>query len=119
MSVSTLRVGADIADDYPWTGTRRGAGRRTLRVLRVPVGVVVAIVPWNAPLFVAAMKLAAALAARDTVVAKRPPETPLPSYLLAEPTYEAGGHSGVLNSRPAGSAYRELLVYNPRVDNVS
>src|SRR6202142_430930 len=119
MSVSTLRVGADIADDYPWTGTRRGAGRRMLRVLRVPVGVVVAIVPWNAPLFVAAVRRAPALAGGNPGVLKPPPETPLHTYLLAEAAVEAGLPDGVLNVLPAGADISELLVRDPRVDKVS
>ena len=118
-AVSTLRAGADIADGYPWSDTRHGTGRRTLRVLRVPVGVVVAIVPWNAPLFVAAMKLAPALAAGNTVVLKPPPETPLHTYLLAEAAIEAGVPAGVLNILPAGADISELLVRDPRVDKVS
>jgi aldehyde dehydrogenase (NAD+) len=118
-AVATLRAGADIGADYPWAGTRPGSGGRTLRVLRVPVGVVVAIVPWNAPLFVAAMKLAAALAAGNTVVLKPPPETPLHTYLLAEAAYEAGVPAGVLNILPAGADVSELLVRDPRVDKVS
>ncbi len=118
-AVSTLRAGADIGDDYPWTGTRPGSGRRTLRVRRVPVGVVVAIVPWNAPLFVAAMKLAPALAAGNTVVLKTPPETPLHTYLLAEAAIEAGLPAGVLSILPADADVSELLVRDPRVDKVS
>jgi aldehyde dehydrogenase (NAD+) len=119
MAVATLRVGADIAATYPWVATRPGTGRRTLRVLRVPVGVVVAIVPWNAPLFVAAMKLAPALAAGNTVVLKPPPETPLHTYLLAEAAIEAGLPDGALNILPAGADVSELLVRDPRVDKVS
>jgi acyl-CoA reductase-like NAD-dependent aldehyde dehydrogenase len=119
IAVATLRAAADIAGGYRWTGTRPGTGRRTLRVLRVPVGVVVAIVPWNAPLFVAAMKLAPALAAGNTVVLKPPPETPLHSYLLAEAAIEAGLPDGVLNILPAGADISELLVRDPRVDKVS
>jgi aldehyde dehydrogenase (NAD+) len=118
-AVTTLRAGADIGDGYPWTNTRPGTGRRTLRVRRVPVGVVVAIVPWNAPLFVAAMKLAPALAAGNTVVLKPPPETPLHTYLLAEAAIEAGLPEGVLSILPAGADVSELLVRDPRVDKVS
>jgi aldehyde dehydrogenase (NAD+) len=118
-AVTTLRAGADIGDDYPWTGTRPGTVGRTLRVRRVPVGVVVAIVPWNAPLFVAAMKLAPALAAGNTVVLKTPPETPLHTYLLAEAAIEAGLPEGVLSILPAGADISELLVRDPRVDKVS
>ena len=119
MAVSTLRACAQIGAGYPWSGTRQGTGRRTLRVRRVPVGVVVAIVPWNAPLFVAAMKLGPALAAGNTVVLKPPLETPLHTYLLAEAAVEAGLPEGVLSILPAGADVSELLVRDPRVDKVS
>jgi aldehyde dehydrogenase (NAD+) len=119
MAVTTLRACAEIGAGYPWSATRRGTRRRTLRVRRVPVGVVVAIVPWNAPLFVAAMKLAPALAAGNTVVLKPPLETPLHTYLLAEAAVEAGLPAGVLSILPAGADTSELLVRDPRVDKVS
>jgi aldehyde dehydrogenase (NAD+) len=118
-AVSMLRASADLGGSYPWTSTRPGSGRRTLRVRRAPVGVVVAIVPWNAPLFVAAMKLGPALAAGNTVVLKPPPETPLHTYLLAEAAIEAGVPDGVLSILPAGADVSELLVRDPRVDKVS
>jgi aldehyde dehydrogenase (NAD+) len=118
-AVTTFRACADLGGAYPWTSTRRGTAGRTLRVRRAPVGVVVAIVPWNAPLFVAAMKLAPALAAGNTVVLKPPPETPLHTYLLAEAAVEAGLPEGVLSILPAGADISELLVRDPRVDKVS
>jgi aldehyde dehydrogenase (NAD+) len=123
-AVDMLRACVDLGGSYPWTSTRAGStgaggARRTLRVRRAPVGVVVAIVPWNAPLFVAAMKLAPALAAGNTVVLKPPPETPLHTYLLAEAAVEAGLPDGVLNILPAGADISELLVRDPRVDKVS
>jgi aldehyde dehydrogenase (NAD+) len=118
-AVDMLRACVDLGGSYLWTSTRAGSARRTLRVRRAPVGVVVAIVPWNAPLFVAAMKLAPALAAGNTAVLKPPPETPLHTYLLAEAAVEAGLPGGVLNILPAGADISELLVRDPRVDKVS
>jgi aldehyde dehydrogenase (NAD+) len=118
-AVATLRACADIAAGYDWSGLRAGSAGRRLRVRRVPVGVACAIVPWNAPLFVAAMKLAPALAAGNTVVLKPPPETPLHTYLLAEAAIEAGLPDGVLSILPAGADISELLVRDPRVDKVS
>jgi 4-(gamma-glutamylamino)butanal dehydrogenase len=64
---------------------------------REPVGVVAVIVPWNFPLMIGAWKIAAALAAGNTVVLK-PPETASLSLLrLAELALEAGVPPGVLN----------------------
>jgi aldehyde dehydrogenase (NAD+) len=118
-AVTTFRACADLAATFPWSATRPGSAGRRLHVRRVPVGVVCAIVPWNAPLFVAAMKLAPALAAGNTVVLKPPPETPLHTYLLAEAAIEAGLPAGVLSILPAGADISELLVRDPRVDKVS
>ena len=118
-AVTTFRACADLAATFPWSATRPGSAGRRLHVRRVPVGVVCAIVPWNAPLFVAAMKLAPALAAGNTVVLKSPPETPLHTYLLAEAAIEAGLPAGVLSILPAGADISELLVRDPRVDKVS
>jgi len=64
-------------------------GVRT-RVVREPVGVVRAIIPWNGLVAAAAFKLGPALAAGCTVVLKPAPEGPLTSYLLAEAIEAAG-----------------------------
>ncbi|WP_235487269.1 aldehyde dehydrogenase family protein, partial [Frankia sp. AvcI1] len=57
-----------IGRSHEWETTRKGGFGGPVRVRQVPVGVVGAIVPWNAPLFVAALKLAPALLAGCTVV---------------------------------------------------
>jgi betaine-aldehyde dehydrogenase len=88
-------------------------------VLREPVGVVAAIIPWNVPLFVAVLKLAPALAAGCTVVLKPPPETPLFAYLLAEAIEAAELPKGVVNIVAAGREVGEHLVRHPGVDKVS
>jgi len=71
-------------------------GRRML-ALREPVGVVAAITPWNFPAAMIARKVAPALAAGCTVVAKPAEDTPLTSLALAELAVEAGLPPGVLN----------------------
>lgn len=65
--------------------------------LREPVGVVAAIVPWNSPLVLTAMKLAPALAAGCTVVLKPAEDTSLSALRLGELMIEAGLPAGVLN----------------------
>ena len=65
--------------------------------LREPVGVVAAIVPWNSPLVLTAMKLAPALAAGCTVVLKPAEATSLSALRLGELMIEAGLPAGVLN----------------------
>ena len=65
--------------------------------LRTPLGVVGCISPWNLPLYLLSWKIAPALAAGCTVVAKPSEVTPLTAYLLSEVAIEAGLPRGVLN----------------------
>lgn len=65
--------------------------------LKEPVGVVAAIVPWNSPLVLTAMKLAPALAAGCTVVLKPAEDTSLTAVRLLELMVEAGLPAGVVN----------------------
>jgi acyl-CoA reductase-like NAD-dependent aldehyde dehydrogenase len=84
--------------------------------LRVPVGIVGAISPFNFPLNLVAHKLAPALAAGCPVVLKPAPATPLTSLLLAEVTADAGLPSGWL-SVVCGPAQEigDVLVEDDRV----
>jgi acyl-CoA reductase-like NAD-dependent aldehyde dehydrogenase len=88
--------------------------------LREPVGVVASITPWNFPLLLATYKIAPALAAGCTVVAKPASETPLTLLKLGEIAMEAGLPPGVLNviagpGRTTGMA----LVRHPGVDKIA
>jgi acyl-CoA reductase-like NAD-dependent aldehyde dehydrogenase len=98
---------------------RQGLLGGTIHVLRKPVGVVGAIVPWNYPQTLAMFKLAPLLAAGCTVVMKPSPETVLDSLLLAEAAEEAGVPAGVLNIVPAGREVGAYLVAHPGVDKVA
>ena len=62
-----------------------------------PSGVTAVITPWNAPLMLATWRIAPALAAGNTVVAKPPEWAPLTASLLADITAEAGLPDGVFN----------------------
>jgi acyl-CoA reductase-like NAD-dependent aldehyde dehydrogenase len=83
------------------------------------VGVVAAIVPWNAPVTLAAWKVAPALAAGCTVVLKPAPEAPLSNFVLAEVLEEAGVPPGVVNVVPGGREVGEHLVTHPGTDKVA
>jgi succinate-semialdehyde dehydrogenase / glutarate-semialdehyde dehydrogenase len=72
------------------------SGRRMM-VLKEPVGVVAAITPWNFPAAMIARKIAPALAAGCTVVAKPAEDTPLTSLALVRLAEEAGLPAGCLN----------------------
>jgi acyl-CoA reductase-like NAD-dependent aldehyde dehydrogenase len=86
-------------------------------VLKEPVGVVAAIVPWNYPLLLLAWKLAPALAAGNTVVVKPSPYTPLATLRLAEAL--AAFPDGVVNLVTGGAEVGEALVAHGGTDLVA
>ncbi|HDR9027428.1 NAD-dependent succinate-semialdehyde dehydrogenase [Burkholderia vietnamiensis] len=70
---------------------------KQLSAVKEPIGVVAAITPWNFPLAMIARKIAPALAAGCTVVAKPAEDTPLTALALGFLAMEAGVPPGVLN----------------------
>jgi succinate-semialdehyde dehydrogenase / glutarate-semialdehyde dehydrogenase len=97
-------------------------GSTTLRslVLRQPIGVVAAITAWNYPLGLMAWKIAPALAAGCTVVAKPAEETPLAALDLVNGANAAGLPPGVLNSvNGPGATVGALLASHPKVAKIS
>ena len=89
-------------------------------VLRVPVGVVAVIVPWNFALMNAVWKIAPALACGCTVVLKPAELTPLSALWLGAAALEAGLPPGVLNIIPGyGTEAGAALVSHPGIDKIS
>ncbi|MES2255319.1 MAG: aldehyde dehydrogenase family protein [Pseudomonadota bacterium] len=84
-----------------------------------PIGVVVAITPWNFPLHQILAKIAPALAAGCTVVLKPSEVTPLDATILAEIFHAAGTPPGVFNMVLGGRETGAALVAQPDVDMVS
>lgn len=72
------------------------SSRRTF-VIKQPIGVCVALVPWNFPVAMIIRKVAAALAAGCSIIVKPSPETPLSVMALADLALRAGLPAGVLN----------------------
>lgn len=90
------------------------------RVVREPVGVCVLIAPWNYPLLQIVWKIAPALAAGCTMVAKPSEVTPLTTIALVRLAEEAGVPPGVLNLiQGSGAAVGDALVDNANVDMIS
>jgi acyl-CoA reductase-like NAD-dependent aldehyde dehydrogenase len=88
-------------------------------VVRRPIGVVGAIVPWNFPLTLMANKIAPAMAVGNTVVVKPASTTPLATLRLAELMLEGGLPPGVLNVVTGpGSVVGEELIRNPLVRKI-
>jgi succinate-semialdehyde dehydrogenase/glutarate-semialdehyde dehydrogenase len=98
------------------------AGRRLL-ALKEPVGVVATITPWNFPAAMIARKIAPALAAGCTVVAKPAEDTPLTALALVKLAEEAGLPPGTLNivcaSRASTPAVVDAWLADERVRKIS
>jgi acyl-CoA reductase-like NAD-dependent aldehyde dehydrogenase len=89
-------------------------------IVREPVGVVGAIIPWNFPLKMAIWKLGPALAAGNTVVLKPSELTPCTAIELAKIIQEVGIPKGVVNIVTGfGDEAGEELVRSPLVDKIS
>jgi acyl-CoA reductase-like NAD-dependent aldehyde dehydrogenase len=119
-AVSTYTMAAVEArklagDAVPMEASQAGVGKLAL-TLRVPIGVVGAISPFNFPLNLVAHKIAPALAAGCSVVLKPASQTPLSALFLAELETEAGLPPGWLNvvCGPA-AAIGDVLVEDERV----
>ncbi len=110
---------ADLAATFPWEEPAKPARGGFGLLVREPVGVTGAIIPWNAPMPQIGMKLAPALIAGCTVILKTSPEAPGEGYLFAEAAEAAGLPAGVLNVVTADREVSELLVRDPRVDKIT
>ncbi|KAK7476522.1 hypothetical protein BaRGS_00032270 [Batillaria attramentaria] len=83
---------------------------------REPIGVCGIVVPWNYPLMMLAWKMAACLAAGNTVVLKPAQVTPLTALKFAELTVEAGFPPGVINILPgSGSVVGQAFSEHPDI----
>ena len=90
------------------------------KIRREPVGVCVAIVPWNFPLVLGIWKIAPALAAGNSIVVKTDEKTPLSLLRLAEVAHECGVPAGVFNLVTGdGPEVGARLASHPDVDKVA
>jgi acyl-CoA reductase-like NAD-dependent aldehyde dehydrogenase len=91
---------------------------RTVKLVRVPIGVVAAIAPWNAPILIMADKVFNALLAGNTVVAKASPFTPLGTLLVAK-IWKDLAPPGVINILAGGDEVGEAMVADPTAGMIS
>lgn len=124
----SAEITADIFDHHAgWIDKITGqtlppyAGSDTMPMtFREPVGVVAAIIPWNAPLMLFAQKVAPALATGCTVVLKPSEYAALAALRMAQLVQEAGVPSGVFNLvNGQGSTAGEALITHPMVDKIT
>lgn len=88
--------------------------------LRSPIGVVGCISPWNLPLYLFTWKIAPALAAGCTVVAKPSELAPMTAFLFSKLCIEAGLPKGVLNIiHGSGNTAGQGIVEHPEVKAIS
>jgi aldehyde dehydrogenase (NAD+) len=116
---SSLEYYADLAESFPFVEKHKPGVANAAYLVREPVGVVGAIIPWNAPVSTIAHKSAAALLAGCTVVVKPSPQAPLAAWMFAEACEAAGVPPGVVNFVVAEREVSERLVRHPDVDKIS
>jgi acyl-CoA reductase-like NAD-dependent aldehyde dehydrogenase len=115
-----LDMYAALAETFPFEEEcPPSAGGEFGLLVREPVGVVGAIIPWNAPVALICHKIGPALLAGCTVVLKSSPEAPGEGYVFAEVAEQIGLPPGVLNVVTADREVSELLVRDPGVDKIT
>jgi acyl-CoA reductase-like NAD-dependent aldehyde dehydrogenase len=115
----TLKLSAEEArrlagEVIPLAGAPGAAGRLGFTI-RVPLGVVVAITPFNSPLNTVTHKVAPAFAAGNAVILKPSTHTPMTACLLAEVLLEAGMPKGFLSVLHGSAEVVRLLQAEERV----
>ena len=117
-AVSNLRFFAHAATQFSSESHHGEAGLNY--TLRLPLGVVGCISPWNLPLYLFTWKIAPALAAGNTVVAKPSEVTPRTATMLAALAAEIGFPAGVLNVvNGLGPNVGEAIVQHPLTKAIS
>jgi acyl-CoA reductase-like NAD-dependent aldehyde dehydrogenase len=122
-AVDTFNFAADEArrlhgETIPLDAAAGGVGKIGYYV-RVPVGVIGAITPFNFPLNLLAHKVAPAIAAGCPVVVKPAPATPLTALRLAEIVREAGLPEGAFEVVTGGADVGTWLTTDPRIAMIS
>lgn len=112
-SVSQI-TGEVIPSDHP--------GKIAMAV-RQPVGVVLGIAPWNAPMILGVRSVAMPLACGNTVVMKASEETPGTHRIIGEVLEQAGLPAGAINilttSRESAGAAVDAMIADPRVKRIN
>jgi acyl-CoA reductase-like NAD-dependent aldehyde dehydrogenase len=110
-SLARLPLGVLLADARPSV---------TVEVRNEPIGIVVAITPWNDPLLTPARKIAPALFAGNAVILKPATETPIVSLHLAAALHDAGIPAGVFGTATGrASRIAGALLNDPRLAAVT
>lgn len=122
-SLSTLRISAEetkriMGEVIPMDAVSTGVGKMGFTI-RVPMGVVAGISPFNAPMNTVCHKLGPALGAGNTLVLKPHPHGAIIAAMMAEAFLEAGLPPGVFNLVNGGPEVGRALVGHPLVEVVN
>ena len=118
-TIHTIKWHAEAADKI-YDQTAPAGDDAVAMIVREPVGVVAAVLPWNFPLLMLAWKIGPALAAGNSVIVKPAEQTSLTALRVAELAAEAGIPRGVLQVLPGdGPSVGEPLGMHGDVDMVS
>lgn len=117
--VQTLKLSAEearrLTGDVIPIGGAPGQGNRIGFTLRVPLGIVFAVTPFNSPLNTVTHKIAPAFAAGNSVIVKPASATPMTTVKLAEILIEAGMPQGFLSVLLGGGAEAGPVIADERV----
>lgn len=122
-AAETLRASADGArqlfGELPPADAMSGGERLLSVVIRVPVGIVGGITPYNAPLNLCAHKIGPALAGGNAVIIKPASKAPLSALSLGRILLEAGAPPASIAVLPGGPEVAERIVTSADVDLVT
>jgi acyl-CoA reductase-like NAD-dependent aldehyde dehydrogenase len=116
---SVFEYYAGLADTFPFVEQHKPRAGNVGLLVREPVGVVAAIIPWNGPCNFIAWKCAPALLTGCSIILKVSPEAPGNGYVMAEICQKVGLPPGVFNVLTAEREVSELLVRHSGVDKVT
>ncbi len=118
-TIHTIKWHAELIDKI-YDQTAPAGDDAISMIIREPVGVVAAVLPWNFPLLMMAWKIGPALAAGNSVIVKPAEQTSMTALRLAELAHEAGLPRGVLQVLPGdGPSVGEPLGMHLGVDMLS
>ena len=117
--IQTFRLSAEearrlVGEMIPLEGAPQQAGRLGFTI-PVPLGVVCAITPFNAPVNTVAHKVAPALAAGNAVVVKPSSSTPQTTNLIAQALLDAGLPAGLISVLHGGAKVAQVLIEQPAI----
>ena len=114
-----FRRNAELAEGVTDEPERRMESGAEVLIRRTPAGPVLASVPWNGPLILASVKIAAALAAGCPVIVKVDVHTPISAFVLAEIFDALDLPEGLISFLPARRDVAKHLVAHPGIRHVS